>query len=192
MKKQKPAQGKETFTFKRRSFATNYLCSLVVVWVGSLASLATAQNVYTDYNHSLDFSQFHTYAWGQQSNPNQITSPFLAQEAQNQINSRLQGKGLKMVQESQSPDLIVIVQGGTRQQTSYNLWGTGGWRWGGGMGSVTPDTSLVSTLVVDLYDAKNKQLAWRGVAQGSLNERNSDKNRQLVDKAVTKMFQKFP
>lgn len=163
---------------------------LIVMCLMSMTALA--QSVYVDYNHSLDFSQFHTYAWGQQPNPNQINNPFLAQEAQSQINAQLQGKGLQMVQESQDPDLIVVASGATKTQTSYNMWGTGGWRWGGGMGSITPDTSLVGTLVVDLYDTKGKQLAWRGTAQGTLNEGNSQKNRQLVDKAVNKLFQKYP
>jgi Domain of unknown function (DUF4136) len=158
-----------------------------------LVPLATlAQSVYVDYNHNLNFSQFRTYAWGKQDNPNQIMSPFLAEEAQNQVNMQLQAKGLMLRQENEAPDLIVVASGGIKPQTSYNMWGTGGWRWGGGTGSITPDTTLAATLVVDLYDANNKQLAWRGVGQGSLNQGNSNKNRQLVDKAVTKMFQKYP
>ena len=97
-----------------------------------------------------------------------------------------------MVQESQSPDLIVVVSGGLKQQTSYTAWGTGGWRFGGGMGSITPDVSTVGTLVVDLYSTNSKQLAWRGTGQGTLNQSNAEKNRQLVDKAVAKMFKKYP
>jgi hypothetical protein len=45
---------------------------------------------------------------------------------------------------------------------------------------------------VDIYDVKEKQLVWRGVGQGTLNEKNSQKNMQLVDKAVAKMFKKYP
>lgn len=155
MKTQMAAQGEETFTCKRRVSAISYLSSLVVVWVGSFTPLATAQTVYTDYNHSLDFSPFYSYACGQQSNPDQITSPFLAQEAQNQSNSQPQGKGLKLVLESQSPDLIVIKPGAhvNRPPTTSGEPAAGTVM---EEGSITPNTSLVSTLVVDLYDAKNK------------------------------------
>ena len=139
-----------------------------------LCSLAFAQSVYVNHSPSANFSQFHTYAWGQQPNPNEIKSPFLAQEAQSQINAQLQSKGLQMVQESQSPDLIVVESGGTKVQTSYNAWGTGGWGWGGGMTTITPEQNVVGTLVVDLYDAKGKQLVWRGIAEGTLNETNSE------------------
>jgi hypothetical protein len=45
---------------------------------------------------------------------------------------------------------------------------------------------------VDIYDVKAKELVWRGVGQGTLNEKNSQKNMQLVDKAVAKMFKKYP
>ena len=145
-----------------------------------------------DYDHALNFTTYRTYAWGQQPNPNEIENPFLAREAQNQVNAQLQSRGLKMVQEDQSPDLVVIVSGGLKQQTSYTAWGTGGWRFGGGMGTITPDVSTVGTLVVDLYSTTSKQLAWRGTAQGTLNQSNAEKNRQLVDKAVVKMFKKYP
>src|SRR3979490_3558358 len=98
-----------------------------------VSSVAVAQSIYVDYDHSLDFSQYHTYGWGQQPNPNQIKNPFLAQEAQTQINAQLQSRGLQLVQESQNPDLIVVANGGMKTQTSSNAWGTGGLRWGGGM-----------------------------------------------------------
>jgi len=43
-----------------------------------LPAVAFAQSVYVNYNHNLDFSQYHTYAWGEQENPNQIANSFLA------------------------------------------------------------------------------------------------------------------
>ncbi len=141
------------------------------------SSLAFAQNVYVSFSPGHDFSEYHTYAWGQQKNPNQITSPFLAQQAQTQ---------------TQNPDLIVVANGGMKTQTSYNTWGTGGLRWGGGMGTITPEQSVIGTLIVDLYDPKAKELAWRGTAQDTLDQSNSQKNLEKVDKAVVKMFKKYP
>ena len=46
-------------------------------------------------------------------------------------------------------------------------------------------------MVVDLYDAKTKQLIWRGSAQGTLSNK-AEKNQKNLDKGVAKMFQKFP
>jgi hypothetical protein len=46
-------------------------------------------------------------------------------------------------------------------------------------------------LVVDLYDAKTKQLLWRGSSSDTLSN-NSNKNIKNLDKGVQKMFKKFP
>jgi hypothetical protein len=58
-----------------------------------------AQQTYADYNHAVDFKQFHTYAWGQGSNANQIANSFLAQPARRAVDSQLQAKGLNLVLE---------------------------------------------------------------------------------------------
>jgi Domain of unknown function (DUF4136) len=47
------------------------------------------------------------------------------------------------------------------------------------------------TLIVDVYDAKNQSLLWRGIAQNTPSN-NGDKNSKMVTKAVTKMFQQYP
>src|SRR5215469_17211926 len=112
------------------------------------SALAAAQGVYVDYNHNVDFTKFKTYAWGQSANPNAINDSILAQSAQQEIDSHLAAKGLQKVPESEHPDLIVVTGSGMKQQTSYNAWGTGGWRFGGGMAQVTPETTNVGTLVV--------------------------------------------
>ncbi len=168
---------------------TRFLLYLSIL-IGFTFTAASAQDVYVTSSPSGTFSQYHTYAWGQQENPNQIANSILAQEAKTQIAAQLQSKGLKLVQESENPDLIVVGSGGMKTQTSYNAWGMRGI--GGGMGGITPEQSVNGTLIVDIYDVKAKELVWRGVAQGTLNEKNSQKNIQLLDKAVAKMFKKYP
>lgn len=157
-----------------------------------LSTIAVGQKVYTDYNHNVDFSKFKTYAWGQGPNPNAIQDSIMMQNTQQAVNSQLAMKGLQMVQESQNPDLIVVASGGMKQQTAYNAWGTGGgWRWGGGMAEITPETFDTGTLVVDIYDANGKTMIWRGISQGTLSTKSS-KNEKEMNKAVEKMFKKFP
>ena len=153
-----------------------------------IATIATGQQVSVNYNHSQSFAQFHTYAWGSE-NANRVQDSILAQVAVQDINAALQGKGLQMVQENQNPDLIVTHSGGMRQQTSYSAWGMRGI--GGGMGGITPEQNVEGTLIVDLYDAKNQALVWRGISQNTLNK-NGNKNQQMVQKAITKMFKQWP
>jgi hypothetical protein len=152
------------------------------------STIAVGQQVSVNYNHSQSFSQFHTYAWGS-NNANQVQDSILAQVAQQDIEAALQGKGWQKVQENQNPDVIVTANGGMKQQTSYSAWGMRGI--GGGMGGITPEQNVIGTLVVDLYDAKNQSLIWRGIAQNALNN-NGNKNQQMVQKAVSKMFNQWP
>src|SRR5271167_3437906 len=101
----------------------------------------------------------------------------------------MQGKGLQMVQESQNPDIILTASGGMKQQTSYSAWGMRGI--GGGMGGISPEQNVEATLVVSLYDAKQKSLVWRGIGQDTLSN-NGNKNQEQLGKAVTKMFKQWP
>src|SRR5580692_7634741 len=165
---------------------TKFALCMMLVCITS--AVAVGQQVSVNYNHSQSFSGFHTYAWGS-NNANQVQNSILAQVAQQDIDSALQGKGLQKVQESQNPDLIVSGNGGMKQQTSYSAWGMRGI--GGGMGGITPEQNVEGTMVVDLYDAKTQSLVWRGIAQNTLNN-NGNKNQQMVQKAVTKMFKQWP
>jgi hypothetical protein len=169
-------------TFMKTKFA---LC-MMLVCITSV--IAVGQTVSVNYNHSQSFSQYHTYAWGS-NNANQIQNSILAQVAQQDIDAAMQGKGLQKVQESQKPDLILTANGGMRQQTSYSAWGMRGI--GGGMGGITPQQNVEGTLIVDLYNAKTQSLVWRGIAENTLSN-NGNKNQQMVQKAIQKMFKQYP
>ena len=160
------------------------VCALFLLVAGPV----WAQQVSVNYNHGVSFSQFHTYAWGG-NNKNAIQNSILAQVAQQDIDSAMQGKGLQKVEESQNPDLILVASGGEKEQTSYNAWGMRGI--GGGMGGITPEQNYETTMVVSLYDTKGKELVWRGIAQNTLSN-NGNKNQKNVEKAVEKMFKQWP
>jgi hypothetical protein len=162
--------------------------AMCAVSVCLIATFAAGQQVSVNYNHSQSFSGYHTYAWAT-DNANKVQNSILAQVAVQDIDSALAAKGLTKVEEGQNPDLIVTSNGGLKQQTSYQAWGMRGW--GGGMGSITPEQNVEGTLIVDIDDAKNQSLVWRGIAQNTLNN-NGNKNQQMVQKAIAKMFKQWP
>jgi Domain of unknown function (DUF4136) len=165
---------------------TKFTLCMMLVCITSV--VAAGQQVSVNYNHSQSFSSYHTYAWAS-NNTNQIQNSILAQVAQQDIDTAMQGKGLQKVQESQKPDIILLASGGMRQQTSYNAWGMRGI--GGGMGGITPQQNVEATLIVDLHDAKSQSLIWRGIAQDTLSN-NGDKNQKMVQSAISKMFKQWP
>jgi hypothetical protein len=160
------------------------LCAFLLM----VAAPVLAQQVSVNYVKTQSFSGYHTYAWGEE-NTNQIRNSILAQVAKTDIENAMQSKGLTKVQKDANPDLILVASGGSKQQTSYSAWGAGP-RFGG-MSTITPQQSTEGTLIVNLYDAKAKQLVWRGIAQGTLSN-SGDKNQNLVHKAVAKMFKQYP
>ena len=161
------------------------LCGMLVCLT---STIAFGQQVSVNYDHSQSFAQFHTYAF-ENNDPNQIANSILAQTAVSDVNAALQGKGLAKVDMSANPDLILLVSGGLKQQTSYSAWGMRGL--GGGMGGISPEQNVEGTLIVSLYDAKQKSLVWRGIGQGTLSN-NGNKNQEQLGKAVTKMFKQWP
>lgn len=161
---------------------------LVPVSLSLLCSVALAQQVSVNYNHNASFSQYHTYAWGS-NNKNAIQNSILAQVAQQDIEAAMSQKGLQKVEESQNPDLILTASGGEHESTSYNAWGMRGI--GGGMGGISPQQNYETTMVVSLYDLKQKELVWRGIAENTLSN-NGNKNQKNVEKAVEKMFKQWP
>ncbi len=169
-----------------RKMRTKFAFGAMLLCIAS--TIAVGQQVSVNYDHNTSFAQYHTYAWGS-NNKNQVRNSILAQVAQQDINSAMQGKGFQLVQESQNPDIILTASGGEREQTSYSAWGMRGI--GGGMGGISPEQNVEATLVVSLYDAKAQSLIWRGIAQNTLNN-NGNKNQEMVEKAVTKMFKQWP
>ena len=162
------------------------LCALSI---GLTSTIAVGQQVSVNYNHSQSFSGVSHVCMGfQQCQQGPEFDP--GSSAQYRISTpHCKARGWQKAQEGQNPDVLVTANGGMKQQTSYSAWGMRGI--GGGMGGITPEQNVIGTLVVDLYDAKNQSLIWRGIAQNTLNN-NGNKNQQMVQKAVTKMFKQWP
>jgi len=60
-----------------------------------------------------------------------------------------------------------------------------------GTATTTQTEYVVGTLLVDIFDAKGKNLIWRGIAQDEASN-NTEKNIKKVTKATEKLFKDFP
>jgi hypothetical protein len=60
-----------------------------------------------------------------------------------------------------------------------------------GMATTAVEDVPVGTLIVDMYDTSSKRLVWRGMARDTLSDK-PEKNSEKLQKAVDKMFAKFP
>ncbi|MGA2902692.1 MAG: DUF4136 domain-containing protein [Candidatus Korobacteraceae bacterium] len=169
----------------KRIFAT-------VIFGLLLSTLALAQKTDIDWDRSANFSNFHTYMWEQSPHP---AHGLWHQRIMDAVDQQLQAKGLTKV--DSNPDLWVGYSNSIHDQkevigTNYGFgpaWGWGYW----GPNQVTYNTYITKqgTLVVELADAKNKQLLWRGSATDTITD-NTNKNINKLDKAVDKLFKNYP
>jgi hypothetical protein len=170
--------------------------NVVLVLIGLIlfAGKASAQQVKTDYDHGANFAQYKTYSWEQVK----TKDPLDVDRIKSAVNAALTAKGWTQV--DSGGDVSIVAMEITRNQQTLNTFYDGfggGWGWrrfgGGGFGeaTTTTETYKVGTVVVDLFDAKTKQLIWRGSESDTLSN-NSEKNIKNLDKGVDKMFKKFP
>jgi hypothetical protein len=156
---------------------------------------ASAQDVKVDFDKDANFSVIKTFTTKIGTSWN---NPLSEKRVLAEIEQSLQEKGWTKA-EGQA-DALVVLHGATEKQKSLNTFysgGYGGYGWRGmgmgGMGTATTTESeyLVGTLVVDIFDAKSKQLLFRGTAQDEISDK-PEKNVKKLAKASDKMFKDFP
>lgn len=174
--------------------------SLLLLFVGT----TVGQDVRYNFDKNTDFSKFKTYKWvalKDAAKPNDLTDKQIIAA----IDAELATKGLSKI-EGDNADLYIGYQAGVGQEkqfTSYNSdwgygggWYRGGWYGGaGGMSTTTGQTSTiyVGQLALDMYDSKNHDLVWRGVASKTIDPKaKPEKQEKNLKKAVAKLLKNYP
>ena len=172
---------------------------LVFVSLAIAGAAAHAQKITVEYDKAVDFSRFKTYAIdpaGQENSPRPMLRIAIQAAVQDDLGKR------RLTKVDSSPDLFVQMYGAvdTDYTAHYHdpIYGgaippmnAGITLWHNLPGTVTTVVIPKGTLVIDLIDAKKKELVWRGIAKQKL----SDKKEKLVDQvntAVEKMFAQYP
>ena len=145
-----------------------------------------AQKVTSDYDNTVDFTQYKTYAWVLGSNV--AKDPLWHQRIVGNIERQLEAKGLKRV--DSNPDVYVTYNSDLSEDVSIQGFGTGR-PWLGGNFSAGKVTRIEGTLVVDIQDAQSKRLIWRGIATETASDKR-EKNISKLEKTVSKLFKQYP
>lgn len=161
---------------------------IVIALFLAAAMALLAQEVRVDWDRHTDFSKYHTYSWGKVKTVNGLWDD----RVKSAIDQELSAKGWSQVPDGGDVTVMAIQMTRAKPtlQTFYD--GFGGWRWHGfGTATTTVETYKEGTLVVDMFETSSEKLIWRGVAEQSLSDK-SDKNIKNLQKAVKKLFAKFP
>ena len=175
---------------------------MIIMLIGACAS---STNIQSDYDHSVDFSQYKTYGYYSPlgvENPNY--SSLLGQMFRDAIDAQMSTRGYV---KSDNPDLLFNVsarlEDKTRVTTTQDpmMYGGGyyGYRggmydpWGGyGYGTRTNVSQYTEgTVNVDMVDPRLKRMLWEGVAIGRVHENNKNLREDIMT-GVAEMFAGYP
>ena len=168
------------------------LIVLVVAFVCGCSSM----KIVTDYSEAADFSGFTTFQYKEKDQSIADTNQLVHDRIVAAITQAMVAEGFSEV--DSNPDVYVTYYGEETEQvvltTSHMGYGYGrDWRWSGTMGHSTTRATTYrnGTLVIDIWEAANNELVWRGVVTGTINE-NPEKNTAKIFRGVERVFERFP
>ena len=171
------------------------LIALLAVTFSSCSSIS----VTADYDPNENFSVFRTYTWlpnppPATGNP-RLDTPMYHQRVQDAVDSVLTQKGFRKV--SRDPDFWITFYQSVEQKLDVHTMnshytGRYGWRMS------VPETRVTEyeqgTIVIDIADAKQKALVWRGVGKGRVRKNPPGPEQQRADflQAASQILADFP
>ncbi len=186
-----------------------YLALLFIPALITFSGCTTIQ-VTSDFDKTVDFTKYKTFEYyGWQKDSDKLLNDLDKKRIEQAFGQEFKKRGLQYVKEN--GDLIVTLFIVTEKKTSTTanttmmggggpygyyggFYGYGpGWGWGMGHATTTYNTYdyKVGTLVVDVFDAKEKKLIWEGIGQGTIND-NLKKRDENIPKAVAEIMKEYP
>lgn len=180
------------------------------VMFSALATLAVSAcggiSVSQDYAPGTDFAAMRTWDWmpNQEETANVGNNALDAQRLRTAVQGELEARGA--VRDTENPDFHVgyhlILDEQVDYQTVNSYWG-GGWNYGmygsmypmGGMSTSSTQEIhyTVGTLIIDFFDADERELLWRGVGEGNVTPSQDPVSRQArANDAVRAILAQFP
>jgi hypothetical protein len=186
----------------------NYLYIFLVALI--IAGCGSSVSVTSDYDKTTDFSKYKTFSYyGWADNSDKILTQFDKNRIESAFKSEFSKRG--MTSNQNNGDAIISLYIVVDQKTSYssytNHYNNGmyggmyagryryGYSVGYGMGSSTTTTTennyAVGTLIVDVFDAKDKKQIWQGIGKKTINKKKN-KREERINAAVAKIIKEYP
>ena len=178
---------------------TSWRCFILLCWT---FSGCTTIDVKTDFDPSVDFTRFRSFAFVGLTDLNQggvLNNSLTRKRLETIIARELSQKGFQQVALDERPDLLVHYWVGIKEKqrvestgpTVGAYGGRGGYGWGAGYSGVTTYEYREGTLITDLVEPGKKELVWRATMVANL-EDTAQENIALVEEAITKAYKDFP
>jgi len=179
--------------------------TFLLVWMVSgllVAGGCAGPKVITDFDHSVDFSSFRTFAFAGLTDRDQggvLDNSLMRKRIEEAVGRQLTAKGLRLISVEDRPDLLVHFWVSVKDKQVVQSTGMGGgpyyggrYMWGAGYyGGVTTYDYEEGTLIVDLAQSLKKELVWRATIVEILQDA-PEKNVEVMNEGVAKAFEQYP
>lgn len=167
-----------------------------------IAGCASAPTIRVDRDTTADLSQYRTFGFFELLETDKARySTITTSRLKDATIRELERLGYR--HDESHPDLLVNFSAdiSDRQdltKTPASVRGFYGYRpaayraWAGYAYDVDVRQYKAGTLIIDLIDARQKRLVWRGVAEGELHKGDQSDPARLIERAVTGIFAAFP
>ncbi len=179
----------------------------ILILTLSVSYLSVGQ-VNTDYDKSVDFSQYMTFKFvGWQEGTTDRLNQLDAEKILTALTKELNGRGILI--DGSTPKMVMVLflvvddKTSTTAYTNYTGgmgYGMGRVGWGAGVGGMGMGQSTttysendyeVGTFVIDFYDSESKKLLWQGILKKNVTE-NTKKREKKITKAIAKLLKDYP
>ena len=168
--------------------------SVILLMVGCCVLIAggcSPISVNYDYDTQADFTRLKSFDW--HTFPSSAPAgELVAKHIRNAVDTQLASKGFKRV--SSNPDFLIATHLSKQSRREVVDWGYSEgrhWSYGGPRYDVYEYEQ--GTLILDLIDAKAKELIWRGTATAVVEPGLTPQRRhERLNKAVAKILANFP
>ncbi len=181
-------------------FRATYLAFAVV-----LGGCGGGLNVQTDFDPEVSFSGWQTYRWADRTDEGKrdkrIYNYVVEGRVKQGVNLALEEKGFREDSTSAEVDFLVGWHGFLEGQANFTVVSSAyryGWGWFDPLaGYVSSQTYMNQwndgTLMLDIVDAQEEKLVWRGMGTNSIDQGNSlEKKQQNMNAAAKRILRDFP
>ena len=155
---------------------------------------ALAISIKTDYDKNYNFGELKTFAFQNQKRGNNDplkTNTLMSSRIKDSLTTQLEANGYK--QNDDNPNFYVAYYAGSKEKLDIESFGYGYpryWRWGFG-NDIWTRYYTEGSIVVDVIEAKNNQLVWRGLVTDMVDDNKPDQSEKQINNGAKELVKHF-
>ena len=164
----------------------------------ALLAACNSMSIESDHDPRIDFTKYQSFEFlPEQSSPSDnpvAEGALIRNRVWDAVRRELGAKGMTF-RESGGADLLIAYHADVQEKVDVTTHGYHYGRWGMGFYGDSVDTYRYNEgrLILDLIDAKSRDLVWRGMATTIVGTaRDPEKSTAIINEAVSKMLARYP